>query len=72
MEPTKRESQKAKLLQLLKSEVVQTNHELNQRIGYRYSARIHELRQDGHDIQTIKQTGDVNRGTVAYVLRDRS
>lgn len=67
-----RVSQKAKLLQLLKSEVVQTNHELNQRIGYRYSARIHELRGEGYIIDTVKSKGDVNRGTVVYVLRDKS
>jgi hypothetical protein len=68
-----RESQKAALLALLKRDIVATNHELNQRIGYRYSARIHELRKDGHLIATMRLKGDdVSRGTVAYVLRDRS
>ena len=72
MPQTKRESQKAALLALLKRDIVATNHELNQRIGYRYSARIHELREDGYNIVTQRLTGDVDRGTVTYILRGRS
>lgn len=44
-------SQTARILKLLKSKHQVTNRELN-RLAYRYSARIAELRTEGHHILT--------------------
>lgn len=46
----KKVSQTTKILRLLKSKRTVTNVELN-RICFRYTARIHELRKDGYNIQ---------------------
>lgn len=50
MEATKRETQATRILRLLRRERFVTNAELN-KICFRYSARIHELRDDGWNIQ---------------------
>lgn len=42
-------SKTAKILRLLKDKRVATNKELNL-LAFRYSARIHELRREGHII----------------------
>lgn len=44
-----KESQTSKVLKMLKREKVVTNAQLNN-ICFRYSARIHELRNEGHII----------------------
>lgn len=46
-----KESQATRILKLLKSKRVVTNAQLN-KICFRYSARIHELRNDGYIIVT--------------------
>lgn len=48
-----RPTQKQRLLRILKARGLNgvTNLELNEQIGFRFSARIYELRQDGFDIQ---------------------
>lgn len=45
-------TQRATILALLQRNYTVTSVQLNQ-IAYRYSARIYELRQEGHLIQTI-------------------
>ncbi len=45
-------TQTARILRLLKSKRSVTNRELN-RICFRYGARIHELRQEGHKIVSV-------------------
>lgn len=40
-----------------------TNYDLNQ-ICFRYGARIHELREQGHDIKTIQ----IKRGYFRFIL----
>lgn len=47
---TDKETQSKKILNLLKSSSFVTNSQLNG-ICYRYSARIHELRKDGWNIE---------------------
>ena len=47
-------TQTARILKLLKSEGQATNRQLN-RICFRYGARIHELRIEGHDILTVRE-----------------
>lgn len=48
-----RPTQKQKLLRFLTARGKHglTNHELNEHIGYRYGARIYELRKEGYDIR---------------------
>lgn len=46
-----KDTQSAKILRLLKANGVATNRELN-RICFRYGARIHELRKEGHIIKS--------------------
>jgi len=46
-----KESQTAKILKLFKANGKATNKELN-RICFRYAARIHDLRKEGHIIKT--------------------
>ena len=43
-------SQKDRILDLLRRREFVTNAELNE-VAFRYSARIHELRAEGHDIR---------------------
>ena len=50
MEATRTSNQSTKILKKLKENRFVTNLELNS-ICYRYSARIHELRADGHLIE---------------------
>lgn len=45
-------SKTAKILRLLLDKGTVTNVELN-KICYRYSARVHELRKEGHMISTL-------------------
>jgi hypothetical protein len=52
------ESQASTILRLLKQESVLTNRDLN-RICYRYSARIHDLRKEGHDIRSNRVRDDL-------------
>lgn len=48
-----RETQTARILRILKEEGRVTNAELN-RICFRYGARLHELRKEGHKIVTSR------------------
>ena len=59
-------TQRFKILALLQTKGSATNIELN-RICYRYSARLHELRQEGHQIATV---GGKDR-IFTYVYRGR-
>lgn len=54
-------SQTARILKLLKSKRQVSNNELN-RVAYRYSARIAELRLEGHNILTER----VKEGVFVY------
>lgn len=65
MTPTS--TQRAKILDLLKERGTVTNVELN-RIAFRYSARLFELRQEGHVITTMPTRPD---GVVTYVYKGR-
>jgi hypothetical protein len=60
-------SQEARILKLLKNNRVYgvTNYELA-RCSLRYSARIYNLRKDGHNILTLQ----ITRGTWKYYLLD--
>ena len=55
-----KESQTAKILKLLKEKGSATNVELN-KICYRFSARIHELRQEGYNIISVHEKGSIWR-----------
>jgi hypothetical protein len=59
-----RSSKAAQILKAL-STGPKTNRELNE-IAFRYSARIHELRKAGHNIQIISEYRDT--GLVVYAL----
>lgn len=61
----KNESQTARILRLLKKHGDLTNRDLN-RIAYRYSARILELRNEGHKIVSVHEKDSLWR----YVLVD--
>lgn len=63
-------SQTTQVLRLLKANGQATNYELN-KICFRFSARIYELRREGHKILTIREKeglyrfvykGNVNEG----------
>lgn len=62
---TTKESQTAKILRLLKANGYLTNRELN-RICFRYSARIFELRKEGHQIVPIHEEGSKWRFIYKY------
>lgn len=47
-------SQTARILNLLKANGEATNAQLN-KIAFRYSARLKDLRDEGHDILSIKE-----------------
>lgn len=47
-------TQTGRILKLLKTQGTVTNRDLN-KIAYRYSARIHELRREGHDILAVRE-----------------
>lgn len=55
-----KESQTSKILKLLKEKGNATNIELN-KICYRYGARIHELRQEGYNIISVREKGSIWR-----------
>jgi len=55
-----KETQTAHILRLLKQKGELTNYELN-RICFRYAARIHELRKEGHRIVTVREEGSKRR-----------
>jgi hypothetical protein len=57
-------SKTARILSKLKTEGTVTNRELN-KICFRYSARLAELRAEGHDILTVQVQG----GLFEYVYR---
>lgn len=62
-------SQKQRILNLLLLKGAVSNVELNHEVGFRYGARIHELRQDGHRIET----GPTDRfGKVIFTYRGRN
>lgn len=44
-----KDTQTAKILRLLKTNTTVPNYELN-KVCFRYSARIHDLRREGHNI----------------------
>ena len=60
--PENAPNRRAQILELLKELGELTSRELNV-ICYRYSARIFELRQDGHDIQTQR----IKAGLYRYI-----
>jgi hypothetical protein len=67
METThKRPTQKQKLLKILqmRGRHGAYNWELNEHVSFRYSARIHELRHEGHNITTQK----IKDGVFKHVL----
>lgn len=49
-----KDSQAARILKLLKSKGQATNRELN-RIAFRYSARVADLRREGHNIVSVRE-----------------
>lgn len=51
-----KETQCARILKLLKSKGEATNIELS-RVCFRYSARIHDLRREGHSIVSVHDKG---------------
>ncbi|MCO4274295.1 helix-turn-helix domain-containing protein [Pseudarthrobacter sp. HLT3-5] len=53
-------TQTARILKLLKAKGEATNHELN-RIAFRYSARIADLRVEGWNILSIREKGGLWR-----------
>lgn len=55
-----KETQTAKILRLLKKHGELTNYQLN-RIAFRYSARLYELRREGHVILTVCEKGSLRR-----------
>lgn len=57
-------SQEARILKLLKTKGRATNVELN-RICFRYGARIHDLRREGHDIVTNR----LKAGLYVFIYR---
>lgn len=59
---------RAKILDLLQRQIFVTSTELNA-IAYRYSARIYELRQDGHQIQTMRDHPVPGVTTYAYLAK---
>ncbi len=61
-------TQSAKILALLRTHGSVTSVELN-KVAYRYSARFHELRQDGHQIQTIRDHPSPRVSTYLYLAR---
>lgn len=63
---TETASQTARILKLLQTEHGVTNHQLN-RIAFRYSARIADLRNEGWDILSIHEKGSLWR----FVLKGR-
>ena len=60
-------SQRAKILDLLKARGTVSNVELN-KIAFRYSARLYELRQEGHRITTRP----IRDGIVHYTYLGRA
>ncbi|MDQ0825375.1 hypothetical protein QFZ60_001548 [Arthrobacter sp. B2I5] len=54
LKPAPKLSHTARILKVLKTEGQATNHQLN-KICFRYGARIHELRAEGHDILSVKE-----------------
>lgn len=55
----------AKILKLLKTKGSATNRELNTVGGFRYGARLHELRQEGHIIVTER----VHEGLYRFIYK---
>lgn len=53
-------SQTARILKLLKAQGEASNRELN-KICFRYSARLKDLRGEGHDILSVKEKGGLWR-----------
>ena len=48
------------------------NHQLNKQVGFRYSARIHELRRAGWSIATKNEHTEGGKApSVSYRLRDK-
>lgn len=64
IEQIAKKTQKQRILDLLKAQGSATNRELNS-ICYRYAARIHELRKEGHDIQQ----DIISRGLRVFIYR---
>lgn len=59
--------QKSKVLEMLKAarSVGVTNTELNRQAGFRYGARIWELRDEGYTITSVREQGGLWRFTLA-------
>lgn len=60
-------SQKDRILDLLRRREFVTNAELNQ-VAFRYSARIHELRAEGHNIRWAAVKG--RPGLTRYYIQE--
>ncbi|WP_427007161.1 helix-turn-helix domain-containing protein [Pseudarthrobacter sp. H2] len=54
LKPASKETQTARILKLLKTNGSATNTQLN-RICFRFSARIHDLRSEGWDILSVRE-----------------
>lgn len=54
-------TQEGKVLKLLKEQGYATNVELNKMGIYRYSARVYNLRREGHIIKSIHEKGGLWR-----------
>jgi len=64
IEERRRDNAKTRVLDKLRTHSRVTNLDLN-KISHRYSARIHELRQEGHVVQTLP----LGKGVVAYIYK---
>lgn len=66
----KQPTQKQKLLKILKARGKHGayNWELNEHVGFRYGARVWELRSEGYNILTVP----VKRGLFKHVLVEES
>lgn len=61
-----KESQTKRILKLLKEKGTVSNAELN-KICFRYGARLHDLRRDGHIIVTNR----VKEGLYTFTLQEK-
>lgn len=53
-------SQCARILEMFKEHGELTNYQLN-KVCFRFSARIYELRKEGHEILTVREKGSLRR-----------
>lgn len=60
----RRKSNTTKILEFLEDNGEATNAQLEKIGGFRYGARIQELRKDGHSIVTTRESGGLYRYTL--------